>query len=599
MPLFASQQTSNALGLPHSSLEETLRAFHVPFGTPEDLAAFPRRLARDEPLQDALAGLIRARQQSSPHGADAAANRLSLHQALDSLLHVVGGAPAPDLTANPTLHETVDLLISFLISLEGWSSAEMRAAVAPAAETSPASVGQVEGVAGTEQNRAEQIGTEQKETEQDVEERRSPEQIAQEQADDEELARLLRENSAASADGFAGSGSGSGLGGVGGTPVAGAAPLGDLTQLLTRLELTNLELRLQLESIDSRLNRMEPRIESLPRLQPEAGGDRAPEAPAPVPRHASDKPRYTTAAAFSAIPLGPEPSPFAGEAGAGAGEDRSVNREAKSGAGEAGAVNREDKTVATPTPEPAPRSVVLRFAAATSQSSEASDLAATENVVRDDLAPKSDDVEAKGAPVFSALAEGGALLSAPEAMSMLEHPPESATEAAAASALTAAPVGPDPPMDLGAGRDVDLASAPAAARSAPPPLPTSTLASAVSASPRLPVREARFSPVGRPGKRSRMTSLQLNDSPSEETGELPRVDAQAERSSVSDLEPAPDADDSTAISDRRRRWRAILIVLFLLLLAAGALAAFLFLGNPETTTFRGAVDQARSGSVSS
>ncbi len=623
MPLFAVKQTSNALGLSHRSLEETLGAFHVSFGTTEDLAAFPRRLARDEALQAALAALIRARQQSSPRGGNAAANRLSLHQALDSLLHVVGGAAAPDLTANPTLHETVDVLISFLISLEGWSSAELRAAVGPAAADGG------EAVDGAEESRSELGGTEQigseleepgqggtgqggsgqggsgqgglgyeasaevrSDASRDLEERRSPEQIAQEQADDEELAHLLRDSSARSADGSTGWGP---------DGPGGGAPLGDLAQLLTRLELTNLELRLQLESIDSRLNRMEPRIESIPRVQPEVGGNRAVEMPAPVPRHPADKPRYTTAAAFSVIPLGTEPSPFeTGEKAdlAPAGAEPLPPTIAPFAPAESGGA----QTGATATP----RAVVLRYAAAEDlqgsdaaetpeaekalETQEAPEMQRTPEDVRDGLATEGNGPAAEDG-LFSGVAGAGATASDPPAL--------------AGERGNAGEVRPAHTVDLAAARIADSVNAPnedapsepSAARSVSPPaaLPTSTLSPPASAKPQVPVREPRFVAAAKPSRRSRITSLRLSDPAPEATGELPRLDA--ERSRVSDVDRDADSDASNPASDRRRRWQATLIVLFLLLLAGAALAAFLFLGNPETTTFRGAVDPPRSGLV--
>ncbi len=581
MPLFASQQPLDALGLPLSSLEKTLQAFHVSFGTPEDLAAFPRRLARDEQLQKALGALIRARQRSSPGGADgAAAGRLSLYQALDGLLHVVGGAPAPDLTANPTLHETVDLLISFLISLDGWNSAELAEAVAPAApatgggeaaEIGSVPVGRTDEVGRREQDGAGRDGAGKAGAGQIEQRAREEADLLQEKADREELARLLRETSGRSEDGS---------GATDGDVAAGAPALGNLAQLLTRLELNNLELRLQLESIDSRLNRMEPRIESIPRSQPEVGSASEPEAPAPVARQRGDKSRYTTAAAFSAIPLSPEPSPFAGEVGAAGREAGAGTREAgiratpdlsepgaegllsrppiapfasaEVGSAEPAGASFGPQTGAEAGPAPAPRGVVLRYAAAESaQSSDATDIRPE---VRDDFLPKGEGLSSG----FGA----GALAAAPPPQ---ELPPVPEPKPASAGATTfpgdAAPVAPTPVRDVASAPVSGLASVSG---------PASVSGASVSS--------------GKPGKRSGMTTLRLNDSPAEPSRGSDRVDART--SVVSDF----DAEDVTPVSDRRRRWRATLIVVFLLLLAAGALAAFLFLGNPETTTFRGATD---------
>ncbi len=623
MPLFASQQPLDALGLPLSSLEKTLQAFHVSFGTPEDLAAFPRRLARDEQLQKALGALIRARQRSSPGGAEGAAGRLSLYQALDGLLHVVGGAPAPDLTANPTLHETVDLLISFLISLDGWNSAELEEAVAPAApatdgreaaEIGSVPVGRTDGIDGREQDGAGQIGAGQIGAGQMEQRAREEADLLQEEADREELARLLRETSGRSEDGS---------GGTDGDGAAGAPALGNLAQLLTRLELNNLELRLQLESIDSRLNRMEPRIESIPRSQPEVGSASEPEAPAPVARQRGDKSRYTTAAAFSAIPLSPEPSPFAGEVGAAGREAGAGTREAgfratpvvsepgaeglpprppiapfasaEVGSAESGGTPFGAQTGAQGGPASAPRAVVLRYAAAESaQSSEATD---ARPEVRDDLLPK-------GEGVSSGLG-GGALAIAPPPQDLPQDPEaKPASAGATASPGNAAPVAPTPLRDLASApvsgpaavsgpAGVSGASSPARSAPFPSTSPTAGVSAPAFSGLQPPIREPRSVGSGDPGKRSGMTRLRLNDSPPEPLRESDRVDA------VTSVASDFDAQDATPVSDRRRRWRATLIVVFLLLLAAGALAAFLFLGNPETTTFRGAADQPVSCSRTS
>ena len=201
----------------------TMARLHgVPTGTPECVVALPLRIAQDWRLRGNFVELLRELQRKDPE--------FSLPDALDVLLRAVGGA-----TASPnrrrTLDESVDLTAAFLASLGGWPG--------PAEEP----ITDLENPPDHDPRLDHAFVADADTSEPSMD---APEQDAALEADvDPEPDADASQDAEPS------------------TPkTAAGISLAEITQALARLERGSVDLRLHLDSIDQRLSRMEPLLES-------------------------------------------------------------------------------------------------------------------------------------------------------------------------------------------------------------------------------------------------------------------------------------------------------------------------------------------------
>lgn len=274
----------------------------IPFGTPPDLIAFPRTLSLNQGLGADLAMHVAAIQRRG-------AGRLSLTETVTILVLSLGGTDIHLLeTTGIPIEEATDLLSSFLINLGGWTRADLGLAPRsrPPAPQAPEPI-ELNGPPETARpylvprdqvhspEAAQQSAPEPQEdlrtpltsgssmsTAGDLDPGHSPKispvapdepasDASAELSDDELQTRLHDE-----------------------TPEAEpASAVAELNEVLSRLELTSIELKHHLDSIDQRISRMEPRIESMPSIlapspsEPPVPPNGFPKGPPPGNRFAS------------------------------------------------------------------------------------------------------------------------------------------------------------------------------------------------------------------------------------------------------------------------------------------------------------------------
>lgn len=199
------------------------RLHGVPTGTPKALAALPLRLAQDSRLRSDLGEMVRSLQGRDPE--------LALPDVLSLFTISIGGPSA--LGRNRTLEEAVDLTGGFLASLGGWPGADFE----PITDL---------------------------DNPPDHDPRLDLQQLRRAEVTLDDSLKVSKDSSepqpvpAPEADV-----STPGIGAI--TANSGAT---EIANALARLERGNLELRLHLDSIDQRISRMEPLLESVPHEAP-------------------------------------------------------------------------------------------------------------------------------------------------------------------------------------------------------------------------------------------------------------------------------------------------------------------------------------------
>ncbi len=217
-------QTEQRITLEVDNIRTIAQLHSLALGSPECLVALPLRLAQDRGLRVNLVEHLRELQRADPE--------FSLPDALQLILTAVGGSQA--IGRRPDLEEAVDLTAGFLASIGGW----------PTSSTEPIT---------------------------DLD--NPPDHDPRFDLRNESAADLVSPNNTAlnsepstsSQDPVQ-------------TSASEAATLSQITRTLVRLERSTVDLKIHLDSIDQRLSRMEPLLESPP-------GQRAPNPTekAPVP----------------------------------------------------------------------------------------------------------------------------------------------------------------------------------------------------------------------------------------------------------------------------------------------------------------------------
>lgn len=216
-------------------LRTIARLHSLPTGSPERLASLPLRLSKDVRLRSDLTELVRSLQQRDPD--------LGLADALSLVLVAVGGTAA--LNRNRDLEEAVDLTGGFLASLGGWPGSDVEPLIDIDHPPDHDPRLDLSAVAFTAAPEADLPSSPHDEPADDA--------ITSVDADRND------EHVQAS---------------------NGAVTLSEITHALARLERGNLELRLHLDSIDQRICRMEPLLESVPHTT----GPEGPPEPTPPPQ---------------------------------------------------------------------------------------------------------------------------------------------------------------------------------------------------------------------------------------------------------------------------------------------------------------------------
>lgn len=249
---------------PHLAEVESFRTMArlhgIPTGTPECVAALPLRLAQDWRLRGNFVELLRELQRKDPE--------FSLPDALAVLLRAVGG-PKASPNRSRMLDEAVDLTASFLASIGGW----------PGADEEP--ITDLDHPSALDPRLDPLYAA-------DAQQPHQPSETAPENAVDKDPEPEIEADPAEPA-----------------TP-AGIS-LGEITQALARLERGSVDLRLHLDSIDQRLSRMEPLLESPALTQPEAP---ATVPPAPPSTDARSTPRRAEVVIVAPQPAQPAARPL-------------------------------------------------------------------------------------------------------------------------------------------------------------------------------------------------------------------------------------------------------------------------------------------------
>ena len=268
------QETASLFRTDLEYLQSTCTRHGVPFGTPPDLIAFPRALSLNQGLADDLTEHVTAIQRRG-------AGRLSLPEIITILILSLGGPTVLPLEeAGVPVEEATEALSTFLLGLGGWTRADLGLSARSAPRTELPDPIQLDD--RPEINRPYLVPRDEGETQEAAsaeigvppEPRNSsaltsaaestpvhlpephpaktppvlPENPVQDELSDVELQAKLHEETP--------------------EPDPPASAVDELNQVLSRLELTSLQLKHHLDSIDQRISRMEPRLESMPALLP-------------------------------------------------------------------------------------------------------------------------------------------------------------------------------------------------------------------------------------------------------------------------------------------------------------------------------------------
>jgi TonB family protein len=210
-----TQETVSVFGGYIEEFQHVLRENQVNFGTPSDFLPFARSLNRETPLREDLAVLVQSVMEREKN--------ISLRKILSIIVIASGG---PDLTSSGNdISQPVNLLSDFLISVGGCSTTSPQHLDSPCSELID------------------------RETQQTDSLTQSSDETHSEQPDETgntiQLEAIDRNPTQ--------------------KPLPDSSRVEDpYAESLTRLELNSLQVKHYLDSIDQRISRMEPRLESLP-----------------------------------------------------------------------------------------------------------------------------------------------------------------------------------------------------------------------------------------------------------------------------------------------------------------------------------------------
>ena len=256
-----SQQLTDHFGSEIEDLRTIARLHGLPIGTPERLHALPLRLAQDVRLRSDLTELVRSLQQRDPD--------LGVNEVLFLVMLAIGGTPS--LERRRDMDEVVDLTGGFLASVGGWPGSDVEPILDldnppdhdPRLDRA-ASADRVQGDTNALSHTPPPAEAQMSGPVADLRSLPEPRETVHLSEPDLPEASALPETSTA----------------------AESATLAAITHALARLERGNLELRLHLDSIDQRMGRMEPLLETAP---PSILADEPPLQPEPpaAPRRAA------------------------------------------------------------------------------------------------------------------------------------------------------------------------------------------------------------------------------------------------------------------------------------------------------------------------
>jgi len=248
-----SQEAVSRFGDYIGEFQHAFRSSDVDYGTPDDFFAFARALPYDAQLRGSVSVLAKS--------VMARENKVPLRTIL-TIIAVASGGPEVA-TSERDMSKPVNLLIDFLIKVGGCSQMISELPDIPASEIPTADA--------TDRVLTSDLFP--------ADERVSAEQIS--------LTRFPSEEPVSNTPADR-------------SPQDYAASSNTLTESLTRLEMNSLQLKLYLDSIDQRISRMEPRLESVPPL--------VVSNPAPHPRDRSEA-RFSAAIPPEAQPQPPRKDP--------------------------------------------------------------------------------------------------------------------------------------------------------------------------------------------------------------------------------------------------------------------------------------------------
>ncbi len=204
-------------------LQDLFRRSAVDFGAPEDLVGFARRLKGDGQLREDLTTVAKSIMERE--------NPISLRTIL-TIIALASAGPGIA-TSDQEMSAPVNQLIDFLIGVGGCSQINAESLYSPPPKGPSDPTGQDGQIAIANTSLSAELSLQQT-------------GIHQQSPASEESAI---ETTAFSSDP---------------APANDSAPSNTLTESLTRLELSTLEVKLYLDSIDQRISRMEPRLENVP-----------------------------------------------------------------------------------------------------------------------------------------------------------------------------------------------------------------------------------------------------------------------------------------------------------------------------------------------
>lgn len=208
MGFFAdTQKTATLFGKYITEFEKLYSANGISFGSPEDFFRLPPKLARDESFRDEFTALARSVQKREEE-------RLPLTQMLSIVARATGGEGIEKTGEESTI--PASLLVVFLAGLGGWSETDS----APEAKNTPTTNG-----AGTQ---------------------------SLSNPDDDQAAANLEQRLTAGPE--------EDIGILATTLFGGPA---QVKEALGRLEMNTLQMKMHLDSIDSRMERIEPHLDEL------------------------------------------------------------------------------------------------------------------------------------------------------------------------------------------------------------------------------------------------------------------------------------------------------------------------------------------------
>jgi TonB family protein len=250
-----SQETISRFGGYIDELQDFFRSSGVAFGVPDNFFTFARRLQKDTQLRADLSVLAKSFMEREC--------QVSLRTVLTILAVASGGSDVA--TSDREISTPVNLIIDFLISVGGCSRISAEHPDSPCSESI---------VAPGEHS----LALDQSPTGQPPLATHPDTLISNTLPDQGAEELILQPTFASSSDPI---------------PADSHADVNILTESLTRLELSSLEVKFYLDSIDQRISRMEPRLENIPSLV-------LPAAPQHASQNVSPHVRDTNDAKFSA-----------------------------------------------------------------------------------------------------------------------------------------------------------------------------------------------------------------------------------------------------------------------------------------------------------